>query len=113
MKSKKNRIKRSPGDRVTQVLIYIGAAAVAVVAVLPFLYIVGGSFATERELTEKPFLIIPTVFSTNAYKFIIEDGRILNGMKNSVIVTVLGTVLAMFFTTTFAYPLSKRDFRCV
>ncbi len=77
MKSKKNRIKRSPGDRVTQVLIYIGAAAVAVVAVLPFLYIVGGSFATERELTEKPFLIIPTVFSTNAYKFIIEDGRIL------------------------------------
>ncbi len=111
MKSKKNRIKRSPGDRVTQVLIYIGAAAVAVVAVLPFLYIVGGSFATERELTEKPFLIIPTVFSTNAYKFIIEDGRILNGMKNSVIVTVLGTVLAMFFTTTFAYPLSKRDFQ--
>ncbi len=32
-------------------------------------------------------------------------------MKNSVIVTVLGTVLAMFFTTTFAYPLSKRDFQ--
>lgn len=106
-----NRIKCSLGDRVVQVVIYIMAGLVAILAILPFLYIVGGSFATERELTEKSFLVVPTVISTNAYKFILEDGRILNGLKNSCIVTVMGTVCAMFLTTTFAYPLSRKTFQ--
>ncbi|MBQ8637680.1 MAG: ABC transporter permease subunit [Lachnospiraceae bacterium] len=77
---------------------------------LPFLYIFGGSFATERELYERPFLIIPRTFSLNAYKFIIDDGRIIQGLKNSVLVTFLGTAVAMGLSSTFAYPLSRKDF---
>lgn len=111
MKRNRNRIKGSLSDQVTQVIIYICAGLMAIIAILPFLYILGGSFATERELTEKPFLIIPSVISTNAYQFILEDGRILNGLKNSVVVTIMGTIFSMFFTTTFAYPLSRKAFQ--
>ena len=56
-------------------------------------------------------MIVPTEFSVNAYKFIIDDGRIFNGLKNSILVTIWGTLLAMAMTTTFAYPLSRSDFR--
>ena len=106
-----NKIKGSLGDRISITGIYIFAGLIGIICILPFLYVVGGSFATEKELTEKAFLIVPSEFSLNAYKFIIDDGRIFNGLKNSIIVTVWGTILAMVMTTTFAYPLSGSDFR--
>ncbi len=102
-----NRIKAGMGDRITQVIIYIIVGLAAVITLLPFLYIVAGSFATEKELTEKAFFIIPTQFSLNAYRYIIKTGEVFGGLKNSVIMTVLGTAVDMFFTTTFAYPLAK------
>ena len=50
---------RTPGDQVVQVLLYVIIALVALACVLPFIYVVAGSFATERELTERPFFLIP------------------------------------------------------
>ena len=105
------KIKRSPGDQAVQVLIYIIVGLFAVVTVLPFLYVLAGSFATERELTERAFFIIPTTFSLNAYKYIIRTGDVFMGLKNSLIVTLVGTSINMFFTTTLAYPLSRSYLR--
>lgn len=105
------RIKRSPGDQAVQVIIYIFVGLFAVITVLPFLYVLAGSFATERELTEKAFFIIPTEFSLNAYKYIIDTGDVFRGLGNSIFVTVIGTAINMFFTTTLAYPLSREYLR--
>ena len=104
----KNKIKRSVGDQIVQVLIYIFVGAFAVSTVLPFLYVVAGSFATERELTQRAFFVIPHEFSLNAYRYIVNDGAIFRGLKNSLFVTIVGTLVNMAFTTTFAYPLSRR-----
>lgn len=106
-----NKIKTSNGDRVVQILIYVIVGMVGVITLLPFLYVLAGSFATEKELTEKAFFIIPTEFSLNAYKYIIKTGEVFNGLKNSIFLTVVGTFVQMFFTTTFAYPLSKLHFK--
>lgn len=108
---KSSKIKRSPGDAAVQVILYLIVAFCAIITVLPFLYVLAGSFATERELTEKAFFIIPSEVSLNAYKFIIGDGSIFKGLRNSIFVTLVGTVINMFFSTTLAYPLSRSDFR--
>ena len=70
-------------------------------------------FATEKELLERSFFIIPHTISTNAYKYIVADGSIFRGLLNSTLVTVVGTVVNMLFTTTLAYPLSKAGSRAV
>ncbi|MDL2301797.1 carbohydrate ABC transporter permease [Lachnospiraceae bacterium OttesenSCG-928-D06] len=105
------KIKRSPGDQAMQVIIYIIVGLFAIVMVLPFLYVIAGSFATERELTERAFFVIPREFSLNAYRYIIKSGDIFKGLRNSVFVTVCGTIINMFFTTTLAYPLSRSYLR--
>lgn len=106
-----NKIKTSLGDRIVQVLIYVIVGLIGVITLLPFLYVIAGSFATEKELTEKAFFIIPTTISLNAYKYIIKTGEIFNGLKNSLFLTIVGTFVNMALTTTFAYPLSKKDFK--
>jgi putative aldouronate transport system permease protein len=106
-KNSSNHIKRSPGDQTVQVLIYIFIGAFAIACVVPFIYVFAGSFATEKELTERPFFLIPHEFSLNAYKYVTKTGDVFFGLKNSLIVTAVGVIINMFFTTTFAYPLSR------
>lgn len=107
----KNKIKASTGDRIVQVLIYTIVGIIGIITLLPFLYVVAGSFATEKELTEKAFFLIPTEFSLNAYQYIIKTGEVFKGLRNSIFLTLVGTTVQMFFTTTFAYPLSKTHFK--
>lgn len=99
--------KRSPGDQAVQVLLYVFVAACALLCVLPFLYVAGASFATEREIIERPFFLIPREFSFNAYTYIARDGSVFRGLRNSIIVTVVGTAINMFVSCTMAYPLSR------
>ncbi|MDF2803800.1 MAG: sugar transporter permease protein [Anaerocolumna sp.] len=110
-KKNKNKIKSSLGDRSIQVIIYVIVGVIGLITLLPFLYVIAGSFATERELTEKAFFIIPTEISLNAYKYITRTGEIFRGLKNSIFITVVGTFTNMFFTTTFAYPLAQKHLR--
>ncbi len=108
---KSQRIKRTPGDQFVQILIYVFVGLFALITVLPFIYVVAGSFATERELTEKAFFLIPSEFSLNAYQYLFKTGDVFKGLKNSLIVTVVGTFINMFFSCTLAYPLSRKYFR--
>ena len=105
------KVRKSTGDRIVDVIIYVALGLIALSTVLPFLYVVAGSFATEKELTEKAFFIIPTQVSLNAYQYAIRTANILRGLKNSIILTIMGTVMCMLFSLSFAYPLSKMHFR--
>lgn len=110
-KTKHLKIKRSPGDQVVQVLIYLFVGIFALVTLMPFVYIVAGSFATERELTERAFFLFPRTLSMNAYQYIFKTGDAIHGLMNSIIVTFVGVLINMFFSCTLAYPLSRPYFK--
>lgn len=98
-------------DRFWDIVLKVFLMFVAALTVAPFIYVVAGSFATEKELTERSFFLIPHTFSINAYKYIVQTGEVFRGLKNSFIITVIGTACSLFLTSTFAYPLSKSHFK--
>lgn len=108
---KRRGIKGRLSTRVVTGVIYTFCGLCALITLLPFLYIVAGSFATEKELIERAFFIIPSQFSLNAYQYIIKTGAIVLGIKNSLLLTAIGTITNMILMTLFAYPLSRRGFR--
>ncbi|WP_438446031.1 carbohydrate ABC transporter permease [Gorillibacterium sp. sgz5001074] len=87
---------------------YIFLAAFGIAAVLPFLYVIAGSFASDVELTKRAVFLIPETFTTAAYKFIFSTDTIMRSIWVSVYITVVGTVINLFFTVTMAYPLARR-----
>lgn len=107
----RNKIRKHPGEKAADLFIYGILGLIALSTVLPFLYVMAGSFATDKELTEKAFFLIPEVWTLNAYKYAIRTVNILQGLRNSIFLTALGTALCMVFTTLFAYPLSKPHLR--
>ncbi|MDD9269128.1 carbohydrate ABC transporter permease [Paenibacillus sp. GCM10023248] len=81
---------------------------IGLLAVLPFIYVVAGSFASDAELTKRAVFLIPETFTLAAYTFIFSTDTILQSIWVSLIVTVFGTAVNLFFTVTMAYALSKR-----
>lgn len=100
---------RTLSGRLFVVVNYTLLTIIALVTVLPFIHVVAGSFTTNAEIAAKKFVLIPTVWSLEAYKFIFSTDTIFRALSVSVGVTVIGTLLSMFVTSLMAYGLSRRD----
>ncbi|MBR2664657.1 MAG: carbohydrate ABC transporter permease [Clostridia bacterium] len=99
------------GSRIFDAFNYLFLTLVAFTTILPFIYIIGASFATEYEIATRPMFFIPQDVTLNAYRFIFSSNKILRGFGNSILITVSGTAINLFFTVTMAYALSKTRLR--
>jgi len=100
---------KSLGSRVFDAVNYTLLALVALITILPFIHVVAGSFTTVQELAEKQFVLIPTVWSLDAYRYVFSTNTLIRGLGVSIGVTVIGTLISMFLTSLMAYGLSRRD----
>lgn len=104
---RKKDLFNSPAGRVFDVFNYILMGLFGFATLSPFVYVVAGSFATELELTTRSFFLIPQTFTLEAYDYIFQTGTVINAMIRTVGVTIVGTLVHLFFTFTMAYALSK------
>ncbi len=103
--------RRSIGDVIGDVIIYALLTLIAVVMVVPFIYVIAASFAPESEIQTRPIFLIPNNPTLAAYARIFDmndmGSRVFQSLWVSVCVTVIGTLINLFFTTTMAYGLSR------
>ncbi|MNW25872.1 L-arabinose transport system permease protein AraQ [compost metagenome] len=100
---------RTAGGVTFDIFNYVFLGLIGIVAIIPFIFVVSGSFATEAEITQRAVFLIPTTFSLDAYRFIFSTDTIVNSIGVSVYVTVVGTIVNLFCTVTMAYPLAKKQ----
>ncbi|MGM7671748.1 carbohydrate ABC transporter permease [Microbacterium sp. A93] len=97
----------TPAGKVFDVFNVALLTAVGIVALIPFVYVVAGSFATELELATRSFFVWPETFSLRAYESILTSPTFLRAMVTTIAVTAVGTLIQLFLTASMAYPLSK------
>ena len=98
----------SVGEKLFDITNYLFLAIVALVMILPVMYIVAGSFASDLEIGSRSFFLIPKDITFNAYKFVFKDNTLPRSLAVSVFITIGGTLVNLFFTFTMAYALSRR-----
>ena len=105
--------RRSVGDIIANVVIYILLTLIAVIMGIPFIYVIAASFATEAEIQTRPIFFIPDSPTLDAYARIFDMNdmgtRVFHSLLISVCVTAIGTFINLFFTTTMAYGLSRSN----
>lgn len=105
--------RRSLGDIIMDVVIYCFLTLLAIIMVIPFIYVIAASFATEREIQTRPLFLIPDEPTLEAYKIVFDMNamgiKVVRSLIISVFVTLIGTVINLFFTTTMAYGLSRTN----
>lgn len=98
--------------KVSQVALYGILTLISVLWIIPVLFIFSLSVTPETSLSEVGYRLIPKKITFDAYTYIIKNpAQILNSYKISIIVTVIGTVAGLMFTTGIAYAMSRKDFK--
>ena len=106
----RNRIKRTKGDVVLDVIIYILLTLLALICLYPLYQVVVVSFSDPSIVQRKNGMLLAIEgFQTDAYKMVFSNKNIATGFKNSIFYILVGTVLQLATTVTAAYVLSKKN----
>lgn len=111
--SKKNStaIRLSTGDRIMDTTINVIMFLLFLVVLYPLVYVVSSSFSSGDAVFNGKVILWPVDFSTYGYEIVLKFPKVWVGYKNTIINTVLGTVMNVFTTTLVAYPLSRKEFQ--
>ncbi|MBR4557341.1 MAG: carbohydrate ABC transporter permease [Clostridiales bacterium] len=109
----KNKIKESTGYRVFTVVNTIIMILVSFVTLYPFLYLISQSFTSEQAIIAGHTSLIPEGFNIDTYIYVITryDCEFLRYYLNTIIYTLVGTVLSLLSSSFLAYPLSKPNLK--
>ena len=87
---------------------YVLVTLVVITMLFPLLNIIAMSFSSERAIMANEVSVFPVEFTTNTYVQVVKRTQIFRAMKNTIVLTVVGTVINMFMTVCGAYALSKQ-----
>lgn len=102
-----NRVKPA-----TNIIFSVIFAILALTCIIPAIFIVIISFSSMDSINEIGYSFLPKKWSLDAYIYL-WNNRIMIGraLLVSLVVTVGGTVIALFLTTTMGYALSRSSFK--
>jgi putative aldouronate transport system permease protein len=104
-------MRLTKGDRIYQAVIYTAVTLLLLAALFPLIYVVSTSFVSETEWNASGGkVIIPAEPSLGAYRNLVWQGRtFFRAFVVSVIRTIAGTSLTVFFSMCLGYVLSRKD----
>jgi putative aldouronate transport system permease protein len=104
-------IRSSRGYRVFQVVNTVILLGVVVVTLYPVINIVARSFSGDSYIRSGKVNLWPRGFNLTTYKAVMTNSMFWTDYRNTVVYTVVATLVAMVLTTAYAYVLSKKDLR--
>lgn len=104
------KIKRSVGEITLDMLNYILLILLGIATLYPFWHTLVLSISARESAMEMGFRLWPSKLDFTSWKVIVGRAYMWRGFYNTIVRTVLGTIIAMFLTTSTAYPLSKKTF---
>ncbi|MFD0670919.1 carbohydrate ABC transporter permease [Cohnella sp. GCM10027633] len=92
------------------ILAFLVVGTVGIAAILPFVLLLVGSIESESTILRHGYSLFPRTFDLSAYKFIAsEPGKLIHSYMVTIFITVVGTCVAIFFSSMCAYVLSRKD----
>jgi putative aldouronate transport system permease protein len=85
----------------------------ALFCLLPIWIVLVASFTQEKALVLNGYGFWPSEFSITAYTFLFSSGGgiVVTAYRNTIIATVVGTILCVISVGLYSYPLSRSAFR--
>jgi putative aldouronate transport system permease protein len=109
MKKKKTGIRVSPADRIFDILNYVFLTLCLLIVAYPLYFIVIASVSDPTAVYAGKVILWPARFTLEGYQRILDYESFFTGYRNTVIYTVVGTVVNVLITIPGAYALSRKD----
>jgi putative aldouronate transport system permease protein len=107
-----NAVKSGNKFTVSKLFIHLVLGIFSLGCILPIILVAAISLTPEKEIMTKGYSIIPSNITLDAYKFVLKDPtEVLRAYGITIIVTLCGTLLGIWLTTTIAYVISRKDYK--
>lgn len=83
----------------------------ALVCLYPLIFVLSASLSDVDSVMRGEVVLFPKGINLGAYKAVLQEKSIWTGYANSILITVLGTLVSVALIVCGAYPLSKVRFR--
>ena len=110
-KKKSNKIQTSLGEKVFTVFNYIFFTVLCLIMVYPFWHVAMESLSSTSAALRGGVFLYPKGFTLGTYQSVFKNPNIFSGFRNSILVTVTGSLAGTLLTAMTAYPLSKSRLR--
>jgi putative aldouronate transport system permease protein len=100
---------RNKGDLKSSMIIYIILGVFTLIMAYPLLYVISCSLSDPAEVYAGNVILFPRGLSFASFLKVFQNKNILTGYRNTIVYTVVGTLISMVLSFTAAYPLSRRD----
>ncbi|WP_121161556.1 carbohydrate ABC transporter permease [Micromonospora pisi] len=105
------RHRPTRGYRIFQVVNALILTGVVVVTLYPFVNIVARSLSENAYIIAGQVNLVPRGFNLDTYQLVMSDPLFWTNYRNTVVYTVVSTIIAMVLTVCYAYVLSKQHLR--
>ncbi len=111
MKKKSKGIALDSSEKFVAGLAYVVMTIFSLIAILPCLHVISKSFSLGVNVSAGRVWFWPNGFQLDTMNYILFKTPFFSALKNSLIVTIAGTIISVVVSVTTAYPLSKPDFK--
>jgi len=103
------KTRRSLLSTVPDVTIYTVLIATALAMLFPFVYVIAVSFTDPSVYVTGEVILFPKRWSFDSYRYILSSNSFLHSLQSTVFITVVGTLLNLAFSASFAYAMTKKE----
>lgn len=92
------------------VIILIFVTLLGLIVLYPFYNAILVSLVSQKEYIQTPFMLYPKNITFDSYKYLFEDGSIINGYASTLKLVFFGVPYNMLLTASVAYAMSRPHF---
>ena len=102
-------VKDTTGTKVFRWLNYGFLTVLCALTLYPFVNLVAMAFSSEGAIRARQVNLWPVGFNTTTLQGVLSNSLFWTNYRNTVVYTIIFTIIAMFLTTCFAYVISRPD----
>ena len=110
-KFKSKGIAMDASEKFVTGLAYVLMTIFSLVAILPCLHVISKSVSAGTYVAAGNIWFWPRGFQLETMSYVLFETQFFQALKNSLIVTAVGTIVSVLVSITTAYPLSKPSFK--
>lgn len=104
-----SRVKRRSRMTVGEAVLYAFAILFLIAVIYPIYFIVIASFSDPSAVANGQVWFFPKGFTLEGYKELLRHDNIWIGYRNTILYTVVGTLIGLVVNISAAYALSRKD----
>lgn len=109
-KTKQNKVPQGLGSKIFSMVNYTILALVGFIMFYPMFYVFIVSISSAQYINQGMISFLPKGINFEAYERVLQNKDIWVGYKNTILYTILGTLINVVLTAMCAYPLSRKEF---